>query len=130
MSNPLLAAYEAADTELRQTSGNTITRRVRSNSATEETMDIIKYVGEADGKRALVEALGLEAIEVRREEFAATSGLGQNDPLIVELYVRKLPTNHLNDIQLRSAIRRIVDEVGSRFPEASIRAQPLSSELS
>jgi hypothetical protein len=99
------------------------------DSAPEETMEIIKYVGEADGKRELVETLGLEGLEVRREEYAAMSGLGQNDPLIVELYIRKLPTSHLTDPQIAAVIRRIVEEVGLRFPEASISAKPLSSDL-
>ena len=91
-------------------------------------MEIIKYVGEAEGKQHLAEALDLEGLEIRREEYAATSGLGHNDPLIVELYVRKLPTSRLSDADVPTAIRRIVADVASRFPDADINTNRLSSE--
>lgn len=93
-------------------------------------MEIVTYIGEADGKRALVTALGLENLEVRREEYAAMSGLGHSDPLIVELYIRKLPTSHLSDREISGAIKRIVADVGTRFPESSITSRPLTSDIS
>jgi hypothetical protein len=93
-------------------------------------MEIVKYIGEADGKRALVAALGLEDLEVRREEYAAMSGLGQGDPLIVELYVRKLTSSHLSDREISTAIKRIVADVSTLFPESSITSRPLASDLS
>ena len=92
-------------------------------------MEIVKYIGDADGKRELVAALGLVGLEVRREEFAAISGRGQDDPLMVELYLKQLPSSRLSDAEVGKAIRRIVEDLGTRFPEANITSRPLSSDL-